>query len=59
MRISIETKTIGRGIKAHFEDVGQEPLLPEMQDLLRDLGEDAVGDLGKALGDQANPDATE
>ena len=59
MKLSTDAKVIGQGIKARLEGVEQEPLIPEMEDVLRDLGQVTVGDLGKALGDQAEPDASE
>ena len=45
-----DVKVIGNGIKQRLEGVEQEPLLPEMEDLLRDLGKEVVADLGEALG---------
>ena len=59
MKLPADAKVIGQGIKARLEGVEQEPLLPEMEDVLRDLGEVTVGDLGKALGDEPKTDASE
>ena len=47
MRLPADTKVIGQGIKACLEGVEQEPLRPEMEDLLRELDSvtcDAAGD---------------
>ena len=59
MNLSADAKVIGQGIKARLESVEQAPLLPEMEDVLRDLSEITVGDLGKALGDEPKTDASE
>ena len=59
MNLPADAKVIGQGIKARLESVEQEPLLPEMDDVLRDLGRVPVGDLGKASGEQAEPNASE
>jgi len=57
MKLPADAKVIGQAIKARLEGVEQEPLLPEMENVLRDLGEVTAGDLGKALGEQGEPDA--
>ena len=59
MNLPADAKVIGQGIKARLESVEQEPLLPEMEEVLRDLGQVTVDDLGKALGEQAEPNASE
>ena len=59
MKLPADAKVIGQGIKARLEGVEQEPLLPEMEDVLRELGEVTGGDLGKALGDEPKTDASE
>ena len=38
MRLPADTKLIGQGLKERLGGVEQEPLKPEMEDLLRKLG---------------------
>ena len=53
MRLPADTKVIGQGIKERLGGVEQEPLPPEMEEVLRDLGEEVVGELGRSLDDTA------
>ena len=58
MRLPADTKVIGRGLRERLGGVEQEPLKPEMEDLLRKLDK-ATRDAASDHQVDAGPDVSE